>query len=75
MDFKDGIPKGRIVPMYLTDEGDVYPIYFHSMEELDLIQSLIGGMLGHKVAVDFKCQINKPEDKISIFDRSTRETK
>lgn len=75
MDFKDGIPKGRIVPMYLTDEGDVYPIYFNSMEELDLIQSLIGGMLGHKVAVDLKCQINKPEDKISIFDMRTRETK
>lgn len=25
------VPKGRIVPMYLTDEGDVYPIYFHEM--------------------------------------------
>ena len=72
---KGGVPKGRIIPVYLTDEGDVYPIYFHSMEELDIIQSLIGGMMDHKVGVDFKCQINKPEDKISIFDMSTRETK
>lgn len=24
---KGGVPKGRIIPVYLTDEGDVYPIY------------------------------------------------
>ena len=23
---KGGVPKGRIIPVYLTDEGDVYPI-------------------------------------------------
>ena len=75
MDFKDGIPKGRIVPIYLTDEGDVYPIHFHSMEELDFLQSLIAGMLGNTVGVDFKCQINNPAEKIIIFDKTTRETK
>lgn len=39
MDFnsKAGIPKGRIIPVYLTDEGDVHPIFFHNMDELDLI--------------------------------------
>ena len=26
---KGGVPKGRIIPVYLTDEGDVYPIYLH----------------------------------------------
>ena len=31
---KGGVPKGRIIPVYLTDEGDVYPIYLH---ELSLI--------------------------------------
>lgn len=28
---KGGVPKGRIIPVYLTDEGDVYPIYLHEM--------------------------------------------
>ena len=38
MGFKQeaGIPKGRIVPMYLTDEGDLFPIFFKSMEELEM---------------------------------------
>ena len=26
---KGGVPKGRIIPVYLTDDGDVYPIYFY----------------------------------------------
>lgn len=30
---KGGVPKGRIIPVYLTDEGDVYPIYLHEMGE------------------------------------------
>lgn len=28
---KGGVPKGRIIPVYLTDEGDVYPIYLHKL--------------------------------------------
>lgn len=24
MDFKE-VPKGRVIPFYLTDEGDIYP--------------------------------------------------
>lgn len=35
---KGGVPKGRIIPVYLTDEGDVYPIYLHEMGELEIIQ-------------------------------------
>ena len=23
---KGGVPKGRIIPVYLTDEGDVFPL-------------------------------------------------
>ena len=33
---KGGVPKGRIIPVYLTDEGDVYPIYLHEMGELEI---------------------------------------
>lgn len=42
---KGGVPKGRIIPVYLTDEGDVYPIYLHEMGELEIIQRLVAGTL------------------------------
>lgn len=29
---KGGVPKGRIIPVYLTDEGDVYPIIYMRWE-------------------------------------------
>ena len=38
---KGGVPKGRIIPVYLTDDGDVYPIYLHEMGELEIIQRLV----------------------------------
>lgn len=69
---KKEVPSGRIVPVYLTDEGDVYPIYFHSMEELELIQRLVAGFFDNKVGVDFNCMINDPKNKISIFEREKK---
>lgn len=71
MAFKcaEGIPKGRIIPVYLTEEGDVYPIYFRSMEELELCEQMVSMALQHKVIVDTKhSPINPPEQKISIFE-------
>ena len=35
------VPKGRIVPMYLTDEGDLYPIFFTSEEQMELVSTVI----------------------------------
>lgn len=46
---RNEVPSGRIIPVYLTNEGDVYPIRFHSMEELDLIQKLVAGFLDNRV--------------------------
>ena len=71
MGFKQeaGIPKGRIVPMYLTDEGDLFPIFFKSMEELEMCGEMIGMVLNYIVPVDNKHPINSPEEKISIYDR------
>lgn len=50
---ESGVPKGRIVPMYLTDEGDLYPIVFTSEEQ--------------RVVVDIHTQINDPKEKLSIY--------
>lgn len=64
---KGGVPKGRIIPVYLTDEGDVYPIYLHEMGELEIIQRLVAGILDNKIVVDTNTRINSENDKISIL--------
>lgn len=66
MDF-DKVPKGRLVPMYLTDEGDLYPVYFRSEEELDLVGTVIGIAMENTVVVNTKEMINDPKEKLSIY--------
>lgn len=66
MDFKE-VPKGRLVPMYLTDDGDLYPVYFRSEEELDLVSTMIGIAMENKVVVNTGEQINDPKEKLSIY--------
>lgn len=68
MDFKNsGVPKGRIVPMYLTDEGDLFPIFFTSEEQMDLVGTVVGVAMENKVVVDIHTQINDPKEKLSIY--------
>ena len=66
MDFKE-VPKGRLVPMYLTDDGDLYPVYFRSEEELDLVSAMIGVAMEYKIVVNTGEQINDPKEKLSIY--------
>ena len=48
----------------------MYPIAFHSEEELDLIQCMVTGLL-ETVAVDTHTQINNEKYKFSIQERKT----
>ena len=66
MDFKE-VPKGRLVPMYLTDDGDLYPVYFRSEEELDLVSTMIGIAMEYKIVVNTGEQINDTKEKLSIY--------
>lgn len=70
MDFnrENGVPEGRIIPVYLGDDGNVYPIFVHSMDELEMVQVMVSSILGGKVVVDTKHPINNEKDKISIID-------
>ena len=70
MDF-NGVPKGRVIPVYLTDEGNLHPIFLHS-EDLDLIENLIGGLMDYKVVVDPTVILNDPKEKISILNRTNK---
>ena len=71
----DGIPKGRILPVYLTEDGDVFPIFFRSMEELELCGEMVGIALDHTVAVDIEHPINDPKEKISIYELEKKKGK
>lgn len=73
MDF-DGIPAGKIIPVYLTDEGDLYSICFHSEEELELMGRLIGSLMDGKVVIDTKTQLNDPLYKLGVKDLKKRKT-
>lgn len=64
---ESGIPKGRIVPMYLTDEGDLFPIFFTSEEQMDLVGTMVGIAMEQRVVVDIHAQINDPKEKLSIY--------
>lgn len=66
-EYANGVPKGRVVPMYLTDEGDLYTVAFTSEEQLDLVATMIGIAMDHKVVVDTRNQINNPEEKLTIY--------
>ena len=64
---EDGIPKGKIVPLYLTEDGNLHPIYFRSEEELELVETMIGIAMEHKIVVDTNTYINNPEEKLTIY--------
>ena len=48
MDFNrsEKVPKGRLLPFYLGEDGNVYPLRFRSMEEVESVQK-IGGIWDH----------------------------
>lgn len=69
MGFKceGSISNGRVVPMYLTDDGDLFPIVFTSEEQMELVQEMVGIAMERKVVVDTHTQINDPKEKLYIY--------
>ena len=68
MAFKE-VPKGRVIPFYLTDEGDLYPLSFHNMDEIKLCEEMVAMALNHTIVVDMKTQITDPKERLSIIHR------
>lgn len=76
--YADGIPTGKIIPMYLSDDGGLYTINFHDMEEIDLLGNLVAGMLGHTVAVDINnpiCDPKDPKQRLTIYKKPVKNKK
>lgn len=65
--YGEGVPKGRLVAMYLTDEGNVHPLSYKDGEQMDLVATMISIALEHRVVVDVTTTINSPHEKISII--------
>lgn len=70
--YGEGLPKGRLVPMYLTDEGDLFPIIFKSEEQMETVSIMIGIAMEHTVVVDTRTMINDPTEKLSVYNLKTK---
>ena len=70
--YGEGVPKGRLVPMYLTEEGDLFPIAFKSEEQMETVSTMIGIAMEHKVVVDTRTMINKPTEKLSVYNMHSK---
>lgn len=58
MDFKrdEKAPKGRLIPMYLSDDGDLYSLRFKDQDQLEEISTMMGiflsGVIGSPLVLD-----------------------
>lgn len=73
VEYGEGLPKGRLVPMYLTEEGDLFPVLFASEEQMDIVATMIGIGMEHKVVVDTKTQINPTNERLSVHNLKTKQ--
>lgn len=73
VEYGENLPKGRVVPMYLTEDGDLFPLAFSSEEQLDLVATMIGIAMEHRIVVDTRILINAPTEKLSIYNMKTKE--
>lgn len=72
VDYGKGLPKGRLVPMYLTEEGDLFPVLFASEEQMDLVATMIGIGMEHKVVVDTRTQINATTERLAVYNLKSK---
>lgn len=58
MAFKrmDTVPKGRLVPMYLADDGSLYSLRYKDLSQLDEVSEMMGiflsGVLDSPLVID-----------------------
>lgn len=50
------VPKGKLVPMYLSDDGDLYSLRFKDQKQIDEVSDmmavLLSGIMGSPLIVD-----------------------
>lgn len=50
------VPKGKLVPMYLSDDGDLYSLRFKDQKQIDEVSDLmaifLSGVMGSPLIMD-----------------------
>ena len=60
------VPKGKLVPMYLTDEGDLFPLVLDNEDQLNRVATAIDNALDNYIVVDTRTMINDPTEKLVV---------
>ena len=59
------VPKGKLVPMYLSDDGDLYSLRFKDQKQIDEVSDLmamfLSGGLGSPLVMD-----DEPLNEVAI---------
>lgn len=67
------VPKGRIVPMYLSEDGDIYSLRYKSQAQLDevsnMMATLLSGIVGSPLVVDDTPLNDGAIEKYKIMDK------
>lgn len=59
------VPKGKLVPMYLSDDGDLYSLRFKDQKQIDEVSDLmamfLSGVMGSLLVMD-----DEPLNEVAI---------
>ena len=59
------VPKGKLVPMYLSDDGDLYSLRFKDQKQIDEVSDLmamfLSGVMGRHLVMD-----DEPLNEVAI---------
>lgn len=78
MDFKlsGGVPKGKIVPMYLGDNGNLYSFRFKDLEQLEeastMISIVLKSVIGEPLVIDTEPLNDELREDFKVIDKSLR---
>ncbi len=69
------VPKGKLVPMYLSDDGDLYSLRFKDQKQInevsDMLAMFLSGIMGSPLIMDDEPLNEVAIERFRIVDRST----
>lgn len=76
MAFKrmEKVPKGKLVPMYLSDDGDLYSLRFKDQEQIaevsEMMAMILCGIMGSPLVMDDEPLNEVALERFKIVDKS-----
>ena len=69
------VPKGKIVPVYISDDGDLYSLRFKNQKQIDEISDLmatfLSGIMGSPLIIDDDPLNEVAVERFRIVDKCT----